>query len=1014
MSTPSARHHFLAWARRGIGSCLDNPDYGGSLPLRGTLNVALSITAQGATPTVRETKPVPVQLYGPGDLTRIDLRQTVRTEPADGTLNFEPNYLAAIEFDEPDFPWLFTPAAPAGNRLRPWHALIVLKPGEYTPVQGTAFPAVDVSTLAALQPLDDAWNWAHTQLSGDDGLANTLASTPASVISRIICPRRLDPETGYLACLVPAFEGGRLAGLGQDVSVISSEPAWTANTAVPLRLPVYYQFKFSTTDAGDFESLVRRLVPRQLGNNIGQRPMSVDAPEENFPGAGTPLGLQGALQSLAVAPTPWLDPAKTAFQSALQDFVNRTTAVKVDPANPGPDPTVVPPIYGRWHAGIATVDRTMAGWLNELNLDPRNRTSSGMGTQVIQSKLTSLLASAWQQVAGIEQANAKLRAAQLARATLTAVHANRFAAASNAHLLTLTAPLHARVMASPQTVRATVAASRVPVRLFSPAFRRLTSKAGPIRRRQASAGMAPGNLVERVNANEISIVPPPQLPGGLVPIEHLPGSNGSDHPQWLNAFPIELDITTAQKQFSVIIDVKSHGATSLDAVRLAQLTPDAIRAIPARGGFTISAAGVTPPAGNPGSSDSPDAAAFRNALLPLAAVLQAARPDPPLAEALDLQALHDTLLARLDPVATVPNRVLSTLKLDAALHWTPPDPIQPIMAAPSYPQPMYVPLRDLSSQYILPGLDQIPPDTVALLESNHAFIEAYMVGLNHEMARQLLWAGYPTDLRGSYFRQFWDVSQYVAQAGDPTDPTQLAELLKDIPMIHTWPLGGPLGAHENRTGPPDDVVLIVCGELLRRYPDAVIYAAKAQVVDGHRVIDPSDERYPIFRGTLPNDVTFIGFNLSPAEAKGQTEGAPEGFFFVFQQHPTGPRFGLEPLAQNGVTAAWASLAWTDFAAVGPAPRVETHGARAAPGLSPNLFSPPAPWRLASQVFSSVLANYALPPFLSASNSPQGIAITAAEDQSNQWGSDAAQTASILLRLPFRIAIHADQMIPFPS
>ena len=115
------------------------------------------------------------------------------------------------------------------------------------------------------------------------------------------------------------------------------------------------------------------------------------------------------------------------------------------------------------------------------------------------------------------------------------------------------------------------------------------------------------------------------------------------------------------------------------------------------------------------------------------------------------------------------------------------------MAAPTFPQPMYAPLRDLSTDYILPGADQVPPNSVALLQANHAFIEAYMVGLNHEMARQLLWAGYPTDCMGTYFRQFWDVSEYVPQPSDPTDPAALAELLKDIPPITTWPLSGPLG-----------------------------------------------------------------------------------------------------------------------------------------------------------------------------------------------------------------------------
>ena len=34
-----------------------------------------------------------------------------------------------------------------------------------------------------------------------------------------------------------------------------------------------------------------------------------------------------------------------------------------------------------------------------------------------------------------------------------------------------------------------------------------------------------------------------------------------------------------------------------------------------------------------------------------------------------------------------------------------------------------------------------------------------MVGLNHEFARELLWREFPTDQRGSYFRQFWDPSE---------------------------------------------------------------------------------------------------------------------------------------------------------------------------------------------------------------------------------------------------------------
>ena len=46
----------------------------------------------------------------------------------------------------------------------------------------------------------------------------------------------------------------------------------------------------------------------------------------------------------------------------------------------------------------------------------------------------------------------------------------------------------------------------------------------------------------------------------------------------------------------------------------------------------------------------------------------------------------------------------------------------------------------------------MPPNSVTLVQPNSRFIEAFMIGLNHEMGRELLWREYPTDRRGSYFR----------------------------------------------------------------------------------------------------------------------------------------------------------------------------------------------------------------------------------------------------------------------
>jgi hypothetical protein len=982
-----------------MAASLANPDYGGSLPTRGILQLGLSAAADDPSPGTQSISPIAVQLYGPGDVLGVQQSHVVRTEPRPFTVNFEPNYLAGIEFDHPALPWLFTPAAPAGARLRPWLVLIALKDGEFTPVAGAPqpLPAIDVADIRTLQPLDDAWNWAHAQVSGDAGLPGTLANSPAGVICRLLCPRRLDPDTSYTAFVVPAFENGRRAGLGLDVSTLAtSDPAWTASTQVPLRLPVFYQFQFHTSDQGDFESLVRQLTPTKLGDTVGKRPMQVDQPGSGFPGAGPPLGLQGALESLAVQPDTWNDPGKTTFQTALQAFINRTSPVVDDPSKP--DPQLAAPLYGCWHAGVFTVQPTGSGWLDELNLDPRGRTEAGLGTQVVQSGLTALLASAWQQVAGVEQANALLRQAQLARGTLVMLHANRFSLASNASLLSLTAPVQTRLLASSQTVHATVAASRVPVRLLAPAMRRIASPVGLVRRRQISAGAVIGSLIDRVNSNAITTLPPLKPTPGLVAIEDI--SDGL-RPGWLRFFPISVTATTPAGAFHLTVDADGEPGP----IRIIGLTPGAIAAVPPRPGFTIVDPGVTPGAGGGGTTDSAEARLFRQALLPVAAALQAPQPDPPLAPMLDMRALRDTVVARIDPSLTVPDRMTSLITLAPNFLWNPPDPIRPIMAAPSFPQPMYAPLRDLSANYILPGVEEVPPNSVSLLQANHAFIEAYMVGLNHEMARQLLWVGYPTDCMGTYFRQFWDVSKYVPQLADPTDPAQLAELLKDIPPITSWPLSGPLGTHENRTGiVPNNVVLLIRGELLRRYPDAIIYAAKAQVQDGKRIIDPSDERYPIFGGLLPNEMTFLGFNLSPEDAKGGTAASPGGFFFVFQQHPTAPRFGLEPSAVGTVTQ-WADLAWTNFAELVP-----DAAAPSPQAFLPGFIGPFSPWQLTSTIFSAVLASTKLPDFLSAARNPAGIAI-ASPDAAYQWGVDAAQTAYITLRLPFRIAIHADLMVP---
>ena len=49
---------------------------------------------------------------------------------------------------------------------------------------------------------------------------------------------------------------------------------------------------------------------------------------------------------------------------------------------------------------------------------------------------------------------------------------------------------------------------------------------------------------------------------------------------------------------------------------------------------------------------------------------------------------------------------------------------------------------------------------------------------------------------------------------------------------------------------------------------------------------------PSFNGALDPDVAFFGFPLSSPVAIG--DGKTTGYFVIIQEHPTEPRFGLDP------------------------------------------------------------------------------------------------------------------------
>ena len=1017
----TAQYDFLSWVRRGAVSEIQGKDpLTGTLPHRATLGVKLRVDSSRDGGTAQQDDVnVKVELYGPGDVIGIDPRHIIRSDPKDGAQTFEPNYFVTVEFHHPDFPWLFSVAAPKDegslpSGVRPWLILAVLADDEYTgPTDGDLLQSITVNDARDLPDLDDSWAWAHAQVAGGlasagaAGLATIARDEPERVLSRLVCPRRLAPDTHYTGFLVPAFEAGRLGGLKQPVPAAATPPAWSAgDTGVVL--PIYHSFGFKTAAEGDFASLVARLEPRAMPPEVGTRDKRVEDVGWGVPDAAQVLGLPGALRAPDSAETAWPNPGRRDFRQGVADLVNRASDPRADEPT-DPDPVVVPPIYGRWHAARRSVDPSRGGWLNELNLDPRTRAAAGFGTRVVLDQVAQLLASAWRQVQGVLEANARLRQAQMARAAMNSVHQKHLRQADELDSVILTGALHSKVTASPRTVRASLAASRLPRGALSPTFRRIARPLGPLQRRLGAAAISPAGLLRGLNSGELAPAPPYAPPGGLVTLERT--SPAPPCPNWVPRrlrrwlMPIAIALVVLAIVLIVLAGVAGIAVgvpllvvalvawllSRRCAPRPGRLTlatvsdPDVAAEAPAQPGFHFEDSPA--PTGVPAGSDSPEAAEFRAAAGRLAQALRPTQFEEPEPEPADLVGLSGSLLDGLDPELTVPARTASIVLVTELLGWQPPedDPIEPIMAAPEFPQPMYEPLREISQELLMPGLEAIPPDTVSLLEENRSFIESYMVGLNHEMGRQLLWSGYPTDQRGSYFRQFWDVRGYVPRPGDPTDPGELRELLRDIPEIHRWTRSSDLGRHRNRPASSGrTLVFLVRGELLRRYPAADVYASPAQIDSNGKESLGEEELHPLYRGTLPPDITFFGFALGEDEARG-TRGDPDdaGWFFVFQPQAWEPRFGLELASESFPThpatvTEWNDLAWTNFAT----DQASLDALGFAPAATP-------PQRVGIQEDPNVNPG----------------------DGNNAWGLDSAQTAFITLRRPVRVGIHARSMLP---
>ncbi|MGH8666800.1 MAG: hypothetical protein ACREUX_21260 [Burkholderiales bacterium] len=962
---------FLPWVRQGLAARIATPDpLTTALPAQAPLGVTLALNGV-------DIPPVNVRLFGPADVIGIDPRQVVRTEPPAGTTDYESNDLAAVEFDNPDLPWLFTPAAAdAQGRLRPWLVLAVVRKQEgvrVRPPRTEPLPVLEIGPpalpAAELPDLAQSWAWTHGQIgthenAAEETLRSLLASRPELTVSRLLSPRLLAPFTDYIACVVPAFEAGRRAGLGEDIDADAAlAPAWTSGAEAPgtIALPVYFHWEFRTAAREDFESIVARLAPRDLTDAVGQRPMDIGAPGFSVPPTITStILLEGALQPVGIARAPFPDEATKPWQQSLQFILN---AANANAAAADAEPVLGPPIYGRWLANrheLGTV--ATRSWLDDLNLDPRERVVAALGTRVIQDQQEALMAEAWEQAGEMAQANQRLRQMQLSLAIGGRLHARhvirmndddrlwRFASPAQARLVISRASTGAAT-----TMRTMLAASSTPQAVTAAPMRRLSRPRGAISRRAATAVRLAG-----------AAAPTTTVMSGISTLFHLYG-----------ATPSIMTFTLPPTRGLVTFDaVTRRLGTQFAAMTYARATDDGVLSAPRRPDFVITPepaptigevrgtvhggvldATVLQPARarrRPGDGEIPDlpdvpepeppdpipprprpvdnadAKAFRAAAASHLAVVNPKQPlifvTPIKRAVLDVATVRPQIRALLDPAPVMRLRMAATIRIAGGI--TPPA-VGPVGSAPVFSQPMSEPLAALSQDWLLPGLERVPVDSVALLTPNQRFIEAFMLGLNVEMARELLWRDFVVnDPRATFFHRFWRT----------LDPASAA----DIAALSEW-ADRRLGENRTAQQPSRQTVLLVRSSLFRRYPGASVYAVPAvKEGSGRKPGAQGDEVHPLFRGSLQPDVTFFGFDLDPALATGDP-----GWYFVIQQQPTEPRFGFDV----GI----------DFGEA-------THVPLAA--------------------------------------APAGHALPAG----TVWGFNAAHMARILRQLPVRVAIHASELI----
>jgi hypothetical protein len=325
---------------------------------------------------------------------------------------------------------------------------------------------------------------------------------------------------------------------------------------------------------------------------------------------------------------------------------------------------------------------------------------------------------------------------------------------------------------------------------------------------------------------------------------------------------------------------------------------------------------------------------------------------PTFTMAMGVDALAEQIHAETAPMGLQVERMQGVISGDALADRAGEDqrPLRPIMTHPVFGFPIGAELLSRWPEWAFPGVTTFPENTSTLLETNSAFIEAVLVGLNQEFNRELRWREYPTDEAGTPFARFWP------PGGARPEYDEIAR----------WAPAAALGEHDPNHG-KDLLVLLVRADVLRRYPGTLVVAARSDAGNVPRK-PPDGGPWQDPKFVLPVDerTNLYCFDLTAEQAH------RERWLFLVREPTRGTQFGFD-----GGTDAPPFQMWPDL-----------H------------------WDLVPQANGFVVRNngHVGPP------EPPGPLPRPADFPS--WtGSDPASFARIAFQLPFQLAVSPKKLLP---